>query len=53
MSWIAFLHTTLHTPPRPMTERGRQLIGTSAVEEVEPIGIEPTTSWLQTRRSPD
>ena len=27
--------------------------GTGPSQEVEPIGLEPTTSWLQTRRSPN
>ena len=30
-----------------------KVVAFQSVREVEPIGIEPTTSWLQTRRSPD
>jgi hypothetical protein len=60
MSPMAFLHTTLHTPLELAHPTGRQLIGATAVEVVEPIGIAversetfraqrglPTTSWLQ------
>ena len=53
MSCIAFLHTTLHTPLELANPGGQQPVGAVSVVEVEPIGIEPTTSWLQTRRSPD
>ena len=46
---MAFLHTFLHTPLGAANPRDPQPIGAAFVEQMEPTGIEPVTSCLQSR----